>query len=116
MPSRSVRRRQTKQAARLGALGAGLAEGPGRAVMAWHLARWRAEANRRADDLTAAAVWALNDGVRAKALAPTGELAGDLARACAEAVARAAGRHLVGVSRPLADRSRVLVGRSAPAR
>ena len=82
----------------------------GRAVINWHLSRWRKEARRRANDLGAPAVWALGRSRRPLALAldPTGELADDLARVCAEAVARAAGPHLVGGSRPLADRSRVL--------
>jgi hypothetical protein len=118
MPSRSARRRRSKHIAHVVARAAGLDEGGRRARAAWYLARWRAEAHRRADDLNAAAVWALNDDKQAlaRALDPTGELAGDLARACAEAVARAAGHHLVGGSRPLADRSRVQVGRTGPGR
>jgi hypothetical protein len=39
-------------------------------------------------------------------LDPTGTLAADLDRVCAEAVAEFAGRHLVQVGRPLADRRR----------
>ena len=106
MPARSVRRRKTKHAARLG----DLPDGRRRVVAIWHLTRWRAEARRRADDLGAPAVWALGRSRRPLALAldPTGELAEELARVCAEAVAHAAGPHLVGGSRPLADRSRVL--------
>ena len=85
------------------------AEG-GRAVINWHLTRWGKEARRRANDLGEPAVWALERSRRrlAWALDDTGELAADLARVCAEAVAHAAGPHLVGGSRPLADRSRVL--------
>jgi hypothetical protein len=45
---------------------------------------------------------------KALALDPTGELAVDLSRICAEAVAAACGRHLMRESRPSADRGRVL--------
>ena len=105
MPSRSSRQRHHRRLARIAALG----PGPRRAMAAGYLARWRAEANRRADDLGAPAVWELEARHRPLALAldDSGELAGELGRVCAEALARAAGRHLVGVSRPLADRARI---------
>lgn len=75
------------------------------------LKEWRVEANRRSNDLGAPEVWALMESKKKLAWLcdPSGELAGDLARICAEAVARVAGRHLASVSRPLADRSRLTV-------
>ena len=57
----------------------------------------------------APAVWALavEAGAAAEALDPGGEQASDLARVCAEAIARAARGHLVRGSRPLADQARL---------
>ena len=105
MPTRRSRQRLHRHLAHI----AGLGPGARRDLGTGHLARWRAEANRRADDLGAPAVWELEARYRPLALAldPSGELAGELSRVCAEAFARAAGRHLVGVSRPLADRARL---------
>jgi hypothetical protein len=74
------------------------------------LVQWWAEARRRARSLGAPAVWTLarDPDIHqvAQKLDPTGGLRADLNWICAEAVAEVAGRHLVGGSRPLADRSR----------
>ncbi len=74
------------------------------------LLAWREEARRRADFLNAPAVWALvaNENVRevVARLDPSGELMAELRRICAEAVAQAAGVHLVRGSTPVADRRR----------
>ena len=109
MPSRSVRRRRHKQADRLLDWIAGLSPNQRRAVGLCDLKRWRAEAHRRADDLGAPTAWSLAAEARPVALAldPSGELACDLDRTVAEAVATAAGRHLVRGSRPASDRARV---------
>src|SRR5262245_12100363 len=105
MPARSARRRQHK---RLGHLPS-LTDGQRRVVASWHLRRWRKEVLRRAQNLGAPAVWALAAEVQAKAAAldPSGELAADLQRVCAEAIASVAGRHLVSGSRPVAERARM---------
>ena len=74
---------------------------------------WEREAHRRAARLSEPEVWALaRDPFRravVQALDPKGtlELLADLERVCAEAIASQAGRFLVGVSRPLADRGRL---------
>ena len=83
--------------------------GQRRGVAVWHLRRWRAEAAWRARDLGAPAVWALaaEVGAEAEALDPSGELASDLARVCAEAIAGVARGHLVRGSRSLADQARL---------
>lgn len=106
MPSRSVRKRKHKALAWF----ASLDEPARRAEGRWYLTRWRAEARRRADDLGEPEVWKMEAGERPKALAldPTGELAADLSRICAEAVAMAVGGRLIRGSRPSADRGRVL--------
>ena len=71
---------------------------------------WREEAQRRAARLDEPAVWALAESPAVQALAarldPSGKLLQELRQVCAEAVAEAAGRHLVRGSRPLADRKR----------
>ena len=105
MPSRSVRRRQHKRIVQLREL----SEGQRRVIATWHLKRWRIEANRRANDLGEPAVWALEAGERPKALAldPTGELAEELSRVCAEAVSRASGDDLIGGSKRRADQARL---------
>ena len=105
MPTRTAQRRKGKQLTWAEDL-----DGPGRrAAIRWHLRRWRAEAWRRADDLGEPAVWAFEHSVRRFALAldPSGDLAADLSRACAEAVAACCGPHMVRGSRPPADRARV---------
>jgi hypothetical protein len=105
MASRTVRKRLHRQVTRLAGLGA-----PARlAESRWYLTRWRAEARCRAASLGEPAVWKLEAEARPRALAldPSGELAADLARVCAEAVEWAAERRLLGVSRPPADRARV---------
>jgi hypothetical protein len=107
MPSRSVRRKLHKRLARLET----------RATDAFNvrtasdlLIGWRAEARRRARDLGAPAVWALADSPSVRAIArrvdPSGELLSELRRVCAEAIAEETGSHLVGGSRPAADRRR----------
>jgi hypothetical protein len=112
MPSRSVRRRHHKRLQRADAY-AGLS-----AAERWREANrkligWRGEARYRARHLGVAAAWALAADPEiqavARALDPSGELESELRRACAEAVAEAAGWHLVAGSRPLADRSRLQV-------
>jgi hypothetical protein len=107
MPSRSVRRRRNKALAAVGKL-------PTHSLCDKEATRlllaWRQEARRRAGRLGAPAAWALADSPAVQALAArldrSGELLAELRRACAEAVAAAAGRHLVRGSRPRADRKR----------
>jgi hypothetical protein len=107
MPTRSAQRNQNKRLARLKQLST--AEGRKRRATLLLLG-WQAEARRRARDLGAPAAWALTryPSVLAAAwqLDPSGELLAELHRVCAEAVAEFAGRHLLGGSRPLADRRR----------
>ena len=71
---------------------------------------WQGEANYRAQHLGAPAAWALADNrlnrILAMRLDPSGDLYSHLRRVCAEAVAKAYGRHLISGSRPSADRSR----------
>jgi hypothetical protein len=107
MPSRSVRRRQNKRLKQFQELAeTGRASRAGRRL----LIGWRIEARYRAEHLGAPAAWALasDPHIRlvARTLDPSGELEAELRRVCAEAVAEAAGRHLVSGSRPLADRGR----------
>jgi len=99
-PSRGARRNGHKRLARsLKRL-----EAPYSALACRWLACWRAEARRRAALLGAPAAWALlrEPGVvaRLRALDPGGELAQDLARVCAEAVAWAADPRLARGCRP----------------
>ena len=100
MSSRSTRRNQHKRLARAlkSAETAGLA---GR----W-LTHWHAEAIRRARRLGAPAAWQLLAEPAVvtllQRLDPTGELAEDLARLIAEAVARESDPRLVRSCRPLA--------------
>ena len=106
MPSRTVRRARRKSLARIDA--APLDRMARQAAET--LIRWRAEARHRARSLGAPAVWDLarDAGIQevARRLDSTGGLYAELERVCAEAVADIAGRHLVGASRPLADRRR----------
>lgn len=72
---------------------------------------WKAEARRRANDLDEPGVWMLMK-TKARVIAacdPAGELASELSRICHEALARVFGPHLMGGSRPVADRSRLQV-------
>jgi hypothetical protein len=68
----------------------------------------QARARRRANKLSAGRVWKLAAEYRTKANEqdPTGALAADIDRTCAEAFAAVAGRHLVRGSLPAADRIR----------
>lgn len=106
MPSRGARRYRRKHLARVELMPP---ERKSR-LAAWTLGQWQREARRRARHLGAPAVWALArdpyNQELAHALDPTGGLAADLDRVCAEAIAEFAGRHLVQVGRPLADRRR----------
>jgi hypothetical protein len=114
MPTRSARRKQNKRQARLKLLST--AEGRQRRA-AQLLLGWQAAARRRARDLGAPAAWTLTRYpavlAAARQLDPSGELLAELHRVCAEAVAEFAGRHLLGGSRPLADRRRVKVAKLA---
>jgi hypothetical protein len=114
MPSRSVRRKQHKRVARFEKPRSDLAL-PQTATEL--LLGWRAEARRRAARLGAPAVWALAASSSVQAIAgkvdPSGELLSELRRVCAEAVAEVAGYHLVGGSRPLADRRRLVKANKA---
>ena len=69
------------------------------------LAFWQGEANRRAERLGAPAAWQLLSEPTVTArlwrLDPSGELAQDLARLIAEAVARASDARLVRSCRPV---------------
>jgi hypothetical protein len=107
MPTHSKRRNRRK---RLGRLWQRWNDGVAMPKATELLLNWRIEARRRARDLGALAVWALADDPNVQALAnevdPSGELLSDLHRVCAEAIAEEAGRHLLGGSRPLADRRR----------
>ena len=110
MASRSVRRRQHKRLEAFNHLSAA-----GRSRTATRvLIGWRAEARRRAGNLGAPAAWALADAPQIKAVArqldPAGELHAELRRACAEAVAEVAGRHLALGGRPAIDRRRRRAG------
>ena len=106
MAARTTRRRQHKQLARL----AGLAAPQRLAEARCRLLAWHHEAHRRARTPAAPAVWGLARDHHVQAVAatlePGGELKAELDRACAEAVASQVGRHLVGASRPAADRTR----------
>ena len=99
-PSRSARRNGHKRLAR--SLKA--SEAPYSALVCRWLAAWRAEAQRRARLLGAPAVWALLRGPRVVALLrqldPSGELAQDLARLCAEAVAAVSDPRMARGCRP----------------
>jgi hypothetical protein len=114
MPSRSVRRKQHKRVARFEKPGSDLARSQTATEL---LLEWRAEARRRAASLGALAVWALAASPSVRAIAgkvdPSGELLSELRRVCAEAVSEAAGRHLLGGSRPVADRSRRFIAGEA---
>jgi hypothetical protein len=106
MRSRTVRRARHKRLARLDAkTSEERAQDAARVLV-----QWRAVARERARSLGAPAVWALahdpDNQTTVQHLDPSGALQADLNRVCAEAVAEVAGRHLVCVSSPLADRSR----------
>jgi hypothetical protein len=106
MPACSARRKQHK---RLGRLQQRWSDGAAKPTATELLQKWQSEA-RRARDLGAPAVWDLTRYpsvlATAHAVDPSGELLSELHRVCAEAVAEVAGRHLLGGSRPLADRRR----------
>ena len=99
--SRSARRNGHKRVAR----SLKESEAPFSALACRWLACWRGEARRRAHLLGEPAVWALPREPRVAALLrqldPSGELAQDLARVCAEAVAWACDPRLAGGSRPV---------------
>ncbi len=101
-PSRSARRNAHKRVAR--SLKA--AEAPHSELSCRWLTHWRAEAQRRARRLGAPAAWRLLHEPAVVALLPrldpTGELAADLARVIAEALAAACDRRLVRGCRPVA--------------
>ena len=105
MASRTVRRRRLKRLERV----SGMSAAALRAASQSLLKDGRDEMRRRADSLKAPEVWAWEADHRelAWALDPSGELAGELACLCKEAVAGVAGLHLKGGSRPLADRARL---------
>src|ERR1700723_3228724 len=107
MPSHSVQRRQRQRLARLEELPT--VEGRKRRATQL-LIGWQAEARRRARFLGTPAVWDLAHYpsvlAQVNELDPSGELLSELQRVCAEAVAEFAGRHLLGGSRPVADRVR----------
>ena len=92
MSSRSVRRRQHKQTARL----ARLAEQQRPAEVQTLLIGWHHEAQRRANRLSAPEVWQLanNPNIQAQAVAvdPGGQLQRTLEVICAEALANVADR------------------------
>ena len=106
MSSRTARRCRHKRLARIAA------QRPDKRARdaARTLVQWQVEARRRARSLGAPGVWDLARAPQIREVAhgldPTGELQSDLDRVCAEEVAAVAGRHLVGASRPLADRRR----------
>ncbi|HEX6985929.1 MAG TPA: hypothetical protein VF170_11160 [Planctomycetaceae bacterium] len=106
MASRGVRRRHHR---RLEALRRFSEAGRSRAATRM-LIGWCVEARRRAASLGAPAVWALADAPHVKAAArrvdPGGELYAELRRACAEAVADVAGRHLASGGRRATERRR----------
>jgi len=108
MPSRSVRRRQHKRLEYLENLPKARRAG----AAADLLVGWESKAHRLARKLTTTPVWDLTRDpeiqakIRAVDPAAELELEADLDRVCVEAVASAAGRHLTGGSRPLADRAR----------
>jgi hypothetical protein len=114
MSSRTHRRRQNLQLQRVLSLSPEHRQAEGARL----LTQWRVEADRRADDLGAPQVWDLLFSKRdiAWELDFSGELAAELSRVCAEAIGRVLGRHLVGGSRPLADRSRLLIRPSSGSR
>ena len=101
MSSRSVRRRQHKQTARL----ARLAEQQRPAEAQTLLIGWHHEAQRRANRLSAPEVWKLanNPNVQAQAAAvdPSGELQRTLNLVCAEAIANVADRRMACGSHPI---------------
>ena len=101
MSSRSARRNGHKRLAR--ALKA--AEASHSPLACRWLEHWRAEANRRARRLGAPAAWGLLTELQVvrllRQLDSTGELAADLSRICAEAVARYSDPRLVSGCRPL---------------
>jgi hypothetical protein len=108
MPGRSARRELKKRLVKCATLTGATVRTQAATRM---LLAWRAEARRRAQHLGAPAVWALAASPRVRAIArrldPSGELLSELRRVCAEAIAEAAGHHLVSGSRPVAERRRV---------
>jgi hypothetical protein len=100
-PSRSARRNQHKRLAR----SLKSAEAPHSPLACRWLAFWQGEAIRRAERLGAPAAWQLLSEPTVTArlwrLDPSGELAQDLARLIAEAVARASDSRLVRRGRPV---------------
>jgi hypothetical protein len=108
MPTRSARRKQHKRFARFDKLAG---EAVRRKKATELLREWRTEARRRAWHLGGPAVWALAASPSVRAVAQqvdsSGELLSELHRVCAEAVAEAAGHHLLSGSRPIADRRRL---------
>jgi hypothetical protein len=106
-PSRNARRNQRKRLAH----SLQEAEASHLDQVCYWLARWRREARRRAQFLGAPAAWRLITEPAVQRLVaqldPSGELAQELGRVCAEAVAWASGSRLLGDGlrlRPVARR------------
>jgi hypothetical protein len=108
MVARATRRKRIKQLKRLVTLPREQRRQEGLRL----LLAWDREARRRAGDLNAPPVWDLVRSQQIQAICqavdPTGVLLADLGWVCTEAVAKPADRHLLGGSKPLAERSRVV--------